>query len=70
MTEKISFFDYTILSEEQQFELVFTEGEFIDFKEVGVHRFVLYKLYSFFVELQYDILQNCIVNKVVFQNEM
>lgn len=70
MTEKISFFDFTILPEEQQFELIFNNGEYIDFREVGVHRFVLYKLYSFFVELQYDILQNSSVNKVVFQNEI
>lgn len=69
MIEKISFFDFTILSEEQQFELVFKDGEFVDFKEVGVHRFVLYKLYSFFVEFQYNILQNTITSKVVFQRQ-
>lgn len=69
MTEEISFYDFTILSEERQFELVFKEGEFIDFREVEMNRFVLYKLYSFFVELQYDILQNNIVSKVVFHKQ-
>ncbi len=69
MTEKISFFDFTILSEEQQFELIFTEGEFIDFRDVGSSKFVLYRLYGFFVELEYDVLQNHIINKIVFQGQ-
>lgn len=58
MTPKISFFDFTLLVDEQQFELVFTEGEFIDFQDVGSSKFVLYRLYGFFVEIQYDVLQN------------
>lgn len=69
MTEQISFYDFTILSEERQFELVFKVGEFIDFREVEMNRFVLYKLYSFFVEFQYNILQNKITHQIVFQNQ-
>lgn len=69
MIEKISFFDFTNLSEEQQFELIFTEGEFIDFQDVGSSKFVLYRLYGFFVEIQYDVLQNHIINKIVFQGQ-
>ena len=69
MTPKISFFDFTLLVDEQQFELVFTEGEFIDFQDVGSSKFVLYRLYGFFVELEYDVLQNHIINKIVFQGQ-
>lgn len=69
MTPKISFFDFTLLVDEQQFELVFTEGEFIDFQDVGSSKFVLYRLYGFFVELEYDFLQNHIINKIVFQGQ-
>ncbi len=69
MTPKISFFDFTLLVDEQQFELVFTEGEFIDFPDVGSSKFVLYRLYGFFVELEYDVLQNHIINKIVFQGQ-
>ena len=56
------------LSDEQQFNLVFKEGEFIDSREIGKNRFALYKLCEFFVELQYNVLQNKLVNKLVFQN--
>lgn len=64
----LSFYDFTQLPDEQQFNLVFKEGEFIDSKEIGKNRFALYKLYGFFVELQYNVLQNKLVNKLVFQN--
>lgn len=63
----LSFYEFTQLPDEQQFNLVFKEGEFIDSREIGGNRFVLYKLYGFFVELQYNISENSIVNKVAFQ---
>lgn len=69
MTKGISFYDFTLLPDQHQFDLVFKDGEFIDFREVGNSKFVLYKLYGFFVELQYDILQNSIVNKIVYQSQ-
>lgn len=64
----LSFYDFTQLPDEQQFNLVFKEGEFIDSREIGENRFALYKLYGFFIELQYNVLQNKLVNKLVFQN--
>lgn len=70
MTKGISFYDFTLLPDQQQFDLVFKDGEFIDFREVGNSKFVLYKLYNFTVEIQYDILANSIVNKVVFQKQV
>lgn len=67
MTPKISFYDFTVLPDAKQFELIFTEEEFIDFRDAGSSTFVLYKLYGFCVELQYDALQKHIINKIVFQ---
>jgi hypothetical protein len=63
----MNFYEFTLLSDVNQFDLVFKEGVFIDFRETGDRRFTLYKLYSFFVEVQYEISQNKIVGKVVFQ---
>lgn len=67
MTKGISFFDFTLLPDEQQYELVFTDAEFMDVREVGSSKYVLYKLYGFCVELEYNILQNKIVNEFVFK---
>ena len=67
MIAEISFYSFTPLPDEKQYELVFTDVEFINFREVGSSKFVLYRLYGFLVELAYNILQNKIVKKVVFQ---
>ncbi len=67
MIAEISFYSFTPLPDEKQYELVFTDAEFINFREVGSSKFVLYRLYGFLVELAYNILQNKIVKKVVFQ---
>lgn len=67
MSAKISFYNFTQLPDDKQYELVFRDAEFLDFREVGSSKFVLYKLYGFCVELEYNILKNTIVKKVVFQ---
>lgn len=66
----LSFYDFTLLPDEQQYELIFTEGEFINFREIGGSKFVLYNIYGFFVELQYNIANNNIVNKVAFKRAL
>lgn len=66
-SQTMKFYVFTLLSDDEQFDLLFNEGVFIDFREMGDRRFTLYKLYSFFVEVQYEISQNKIVGKVVFQ---
>lgn len=69
MDRKISFYDFTLLPDEQQFEFLFAEGKFIDSRKAGNSKFVMYALYGFCVELEYDISQNKIVGKVVFQRK-
>ena len=63
----MNFYEFTILSDNEQFDLVFKKGKFIDFNEIGKSRFVLYKLCGFFVEIQYEMEKNRIIEKVVFQ---
>ena len=69
MSKEIAFYDFTLLPENDQFSIVFSKGEFIAFREIRNSRFVLYKLYSFFVEIEYDVLKNVIVGKVILQNK-
>ncbi len=66
--ERFTFYEYTCLSDHDQYNLLFTAGDFVDVKMVGFYRYVLYKLYDFYVELTYNIESNAISDKVVFKN--
>lgn len=68
MKEELSFYDYTLLSEDDQYNLVFTKGEFIGSSTRKDSKFVLYKLCSFFVEVVYNVEDNKIVNLSSFMN--
>lgn len=50
-----SFFEFTQLDEEKQFELTFKKGDYVGTSEGRGNRFVLYKLNNFFVEITYDM---------------
>lgn len=63
---ELSFFEFTQLSQEAQYELAFTHGEFIDASEKDDMRFALYKLYSFYVEIVCDSTNNKIINLTSF----
>lgn len=66
--ERFTFYEYTSLSDHDQYNLLFTVGDFVDVKIVGIYRYVLYRLYDFFIELTYNIESNTISDKVVFKN--
>lgn len=51
---------------DEQYELVFTEGEFIDSSIKNEVKFDLYKLYSFYVKVIYDFIDNKIVGLATF----
>ena len=55
---ELSFYEFTQLPEEQQYDLVFTKGEFIDASIKDNVKFVLYSLFGFFVEVIYDSVDN------------
>lgn len=63
----MNFYEFTLLSDDDQFTIIFLEGHFINFREIKQSIFALYKHYGFFVEIEYEISQNRIVGKVVFQ---
>ena len=46
----------------QKYDLVFTVGTYIDKVDRGQSRFVLYKVFSFYVEIEYDIACNKIIS--------
>ena len=54
------------LSDHEQYDLVFTEGQFIDYYLEDNRRFALYALYVFFIEIEYDIKENKIIGKISF----
>ena len=58
--------EYKKLSDHEQYDLVFTQGKFLDYHLEGKSRYALYALYRFFVEVEYDIKSNKITNKVSF----
>lgn len=68
MNSFISFYEFTQLSQQEQYYLVFTQGIIIGIKEVDKSKFVLYKLYNFFVEVLYNTLDNKIIGLTSFLN--
>ncbi len=63
--ENISLYEFKLLPQENQYDFVFTNGDFITNREDGGSQYVLYALHRFFVEIEYDIQINEIVKKEV-----
>ncbi|WP_312762431.1 hypothetical protein [Epilithonimonas sp.] len=64
--KELSFYEYTQLPESEKYDMVFTEGEFVDSSVKNEVKFALYKLYSFYVEVIYDPVDNKIVGLTSF----
>lgn len=64
--ESLTLYEFKLLPNHDQYDLVFTKGEFITNREEGGSRFALYALYRFFVEIMYDSTNNKIVGKRSF----
>lgn len=60
MKEELSFYDFTLLSQDYQYDLLFILGEFIDSAEKGSTKYVLCKLFNFYVAVVYNSENNCI----------
>lgn len=65
---KLTFYEFTQLSEHDQYDITFREGDFVEAREINGSRYALYKLYNFFVEVEYNISLNKIINIVSFIN--
>ncbi|WP_034917856.1 hypothetical protein [Gillisia sp. CAL575] len=63
---KISLYEFLALSDKEQYELAFNKGNYLDTLSKGSTRYVLYSLDLFFVEIEYNSLNNKIVNKRSF----
>lgn len=64
--ENMTLYEFNLLPNQDQYELVFTKGEYVTNREEGGIRFALYAIYWFFVEIEYDIKNNKIVGKRSF----
>jgi len=56
-----------MLSEDEQYDTVFSKGKFLDIVIEGNSKYVLYAIDMFFVEVIWDIEQDEIIGKGVFK---
>ena len=54
-------YQYKLLSNHEQYDLLFTQGDFLDMIIAGNSRFVVYELFKFFVEIEYNNKENKII---------
>lgn len=64
----ISYYEFTNLPDEIQYDIVLRQGRMINENTVSNSRYVLYELSSFSVEIIYSISKNSISGKNIFQN--
>ena len=58
--------EFSLLSDQDQFETVFQQGTFIENYSTSYLKFNLYSIDKFFVEIQYDSISNKIIGKKAF----
>lgn len=63
---KISIHQFSALPNDEQYDIVFSEGDLIEIRLEGSKRYVLYAVSLFFVEIEYDSENILIRNKEVF----
>lgn len=59
-------YDFKLLPDKEQYDIVFNKGQFSDYCLEKNKRFALYAISKFFVEVEYDEINNKIVGKVSF----
>ena len=60
----MTLYEFILLNKSQQYEVTFQKGEFVDAHIETHKRFALYAVDMFFVELEYDVATNKIINLV------
>lgn len=55
-------YDFNILTEHDKYDVVFNEGQFVDVVKDGKIKYVLYSLSYFWVEIEYLVSSNKLVN--------
>lgn len=61
MKKELSFYDFTQLTEEQQYDLTFRFADFLEHRTSGRYKYVLYSLNNFFVEILYNSTTNEVI---------
>lgn len=64
----MTFYDFKLLPEQEQYRILFNNGDFITYRLESKARFALYALARFFVEVEYNPKSNRIVNIVSFMS--
>lgn len=64
----ISYYEFTNLPDEMQFDIVLSRGKMINENTVSNSRYVLYELSTFSVEIIYSLSKNKISGKNIFLN--
>lgn len=59
-------YDFNILTEHDKYDMVFTQGQFVDVVSEKEKKYVLYSLSNFWVEVKYDNLRNKIIGIASF----
>ena len=57
----LTLYQYKLLSDHEQYDLLFTQGDFLDMIIAGNSRFAVYALFKFFVEVEYNNKENKII---------
>jgi len=62
----MTLYEFILLDKNQQYEVTFKTGEFVDAHLETNKRFALYAVDMFFVELEYDVATNKIIKLISF----
>ena len=63
----MTLYEYKMLSEDEQWDAVFSIGKFLDIFIEGNSKYVLYAIDIFFVEVEWNIENDNIIGKGVFK---
>lgn len=62
--------EFILLSENEKYDITFRKGVFIGFKLKGDVRLVFYRMFSFYVMVEYNSCENKIVTIKGFENKL
>jgi hypothetical protein len=63
----MTLYEYKMLSEDDQWDAVFSIGKFLDIFMKGNSKYVVYAINKFFVEVEWDIENDKIIGKGEFK---
>lgn len=60
--------EFDSLSEHERYDILFTQGHFIEYWIEENKRFALYVIFMFYVEVEYNPIDNKIMNMISFDD--